>query len=379
MRGVCTLDRSLHDSGFGHRTNRRRSPLLLNRANCLALFFLILGTARLAAAQTLVVTSDGQTENRDATVLINNIPNMPNLVLSVNGGTSCDTFSYQVSITYADQAGATTGTNVTFGAQDVVGDQSSTVSWSGNFEGGNGTISWQFDGLSEPSFTFKINGVNPPNNIIDSYLASGVAPWFTQNLVAWESRAYSLSPSGYYKQFDPNNSAYPVLWGKPDGVGLMQVEPPNRLNGNDLDFWAWSQNIADGLHTLSNILASNTPCPSSCTGPYGNWTKEYTDMINNTAGNPVPASWPGDCLLHANNAICAGFGPTNVTWYCSFSSSDSNGSPNGFGDANWIHAYNGYYFVNWVDGTPQIPGEWEYDDQGPSTGYVYNVCTSAPL
>jgi hypothetical protein len=179
-----------------------------------------------------------------------------------------------------------------------------------------------------------------------------------------------------YKQFDSNG--YP-LWGTPDGIGLMQVEPGNRLNGNDLDFWAWSEDVADGLHTLSNILASNGPCPGSCIGPYGNWTKEYTDMINNTAGNPVAANWPSDCLLHVNNAICAGFGPTNVTWYCSFSSNNSNGSHNGFGDANWIHAYNGFYFVNWVDGTPQIPGNWEYDDQGPFTGYVYKVCTSAPL
>lgn len=381
MRGVCTLNRSLHASRFGHRANRRRSPLLVNCANCLALFFLILGTARLAGAQTLVVTSDGQTKNRDDTVLINQIPNMPNLVLSVNGGTPCDTFSYQISITYADQAGATTGTNVTFSAQDVVGDQSSTVNWSGKFEGGDGKISWQFDGLSEPSFTFKVNGTNPTDNsVIDSYLASGGAPWFAQNLVAWESRAWSLSPTGFYKQFDPNNSTKPVLWGTPDGVGLMQVEPANRNNG-DLDFWAWPQNIADGLHLLSAILATNGPT----TGPYTNWTNQYNSMITDTSGhgaNPVPASWPFDCQNHVNGAVCGGFNLPSPTFYCTFSSANANGSRNGFGDGNWMHAYNGSYFVDWVPiGTlPDFPnGGWEYDRQGPNNGYVYDVCTSQPL
>lgn len=244
-----------------------------------------------------------------------------------------------------------------------------------HFEGGNGTISWQFDGVSEPSFSFQVNALNPSNRAVDACLFSGSAPWFAQNLVAEESNAWHLAPTGHYKQFDA--SGYP-FWGGPDGIGLMQVEPLNRLNSNDLDFWAWPEDVADGLHALSNILASNAPCPGSCTGPYGNWTKEFTDMINNTAGSPVPASWPSDCLLNANNAICAGFGPTNATWYCSFSSSKANGSPNGFGDGNWIHAYNGFYFVDWVDGTAQNPGHWEYDVHGNNNGYVYHVCTSQP-
>ena len=329
------------------------------------------GRGNLAYCQTLVVTNgSGQTVNQGDTLSINTIPNMPVMTLNVNGGTSCDSFSYQISVTYSDQAGATTGTNVTFNAQDVPGEASSTVDWFSNFEGGNATISWQFDGTSEPSFSFKINGTNPSNSAVDSYLASGGGPWFAQSLVAEESSAWYLGPSGQYKQFDSSGNP---LFGTPDGIGLMQVEPPNRHNG-DLDFWAWSEDVADGLSLLSAILASNGPT----TGPYTNWTNEYNDMITNTGGHPVPASWPSDCVTPANGAACAGFGPLR-TFYCSFSSANANGSQNGFGDANWLHAYNGSYFVSWVDATPPAIGHWEYDALGPFNGYVYKVCTSAPL
>lgn len=187
-------------------------------------------------------------------------------------------------------------------------------------------------------------------------------------------KSLSLAPTQQYKQFDTNNSTYPVLWGSPDGVGLMQVEPQNRHNGDE-DFWAWSENIADGLNLLSNILASNGPSA----GPYTNWTNEYNDMINNTGGSPIPASWPSDCQNHANGAVCGGFSLPSPTFYCSFTSSNANGSPHGFGDGNWMHAYNGSYFVDWVDAVPPAPGYWEYDRQGTNNGYVYDVCTSAPL
>jgi hypothetical protein len=340
------------------------------------LTFCILAFAGTVRGQSLVVVSGGNTVSQGGTASINTIPNMPNLVLSVNGGTSCDVFSYQISITYTDQAAtpATTGTGVTFGNSNVEGDLSDSVNWTSHFEGGNATISWQFDGVSEPSFSFEVNGINPPNSAVDSYLASGGGPWFAQNLVAWESHAH---PAEQYHQFDSNGNP---LWGTPDGIGLMQVEPPNR-NSGDLSFWAWSQNIADGLHLLSQLLASDGPT----TGPHTNWTNQYNNMITDTSKhgtNPVPASWPSDCQNHVNGAVCGGFNLPSPTFYCNFFSTANNSSRNGFGDANWIHAYNGSYFVDWVPiGTlPDFPnGGWEYDRQGPNNGYVYDVCTSQPL
>ncbi len=357
-----------------NRLPRSRPQTRFDYGKLLGLTLCILLFAGKVRGQSLIVVSGGSTVSQGGTVSINTIPNMPNLVLSVNGGTSCDAFSYQISITYTDQATppATTGTNVTFNAQDVEGDQSSTVSWLNNFEGGNATISWTFDGVQQSTFNFFVNGTNPPNSTVDSYLASGAAPWFAQSLVAEESGAYKYAPYNQYHQFVA--TPYDTIWGTPDGIGLMQVEPPNRLNGNDLDFWAWSENIADGLHLLSTLRCAN--CTSS--GPYVNWTSEYNDMIANTGGHPIPANWPSDCITPANGAACAGFGPLR-TFYCSFSSGNPNGSPNGFGDANWMHAYNGFFFVTWVDAAPPATGHWEYDALGPSSGYVYNVCTSAPL
>lgn len=165
------------------------TPVPSIRNKSLVLLLVVLGVAPYVGAQSLVVTSGGQTQSPGVTLSINTIPNMPSLVLSVNGGTSCDSFSYQINATYTDQSGATTGTNTTWGASDVPGDQSSTVDWYALLEGGNATITWQFDGTSEPSFSFSINGLNPANSAVDAYLASGGAPWFAQNLVAWESKA----------------------------------------------------------------------------------------------------------------------------------------------------------------------------------------------
>jgi hypothetical protein len=268
---------------------------------------------------------------------------MPNLVLSVNGGTSCDAFSYQISITYTDQAGAITGTNITFNAQDVVGDQSSTVDWFSNFEGGNATISWQFDGVSEPSFSFEINGINPSNSAVDSYLSNGDGAWFKQNLVAWESRAYSLAPSGQYKQFDPSNTTYPVLWGGPDGVGLMQVESPNRSN-SDRDFWSWPANIADGLAVLDGKKSA----------AYQSWNDELGQMQSLTGANPV-------------------YPPSIGYAYCYFSY-PQNGNDT-YADGDWIHYYNGNYFIFFHPADSSGPNRWDID----TMGYVMSVCNAAPL
>jgi hypothetical protein len=334
---------------------------------------LALGISAAAVGQTLVVTSGGNTVNQGNTLTITTVPSMPDLVLSVNGGTSCDSFSYQIDVEYTDQAGYTTGAS--YGALNVEGDLSSTVPWLGVLEGGNATITWTFDGVQQSSsFGFFINGSNPTNSTVDANIVIDGGPWFSQNLIAWESGAYKYAPYSQYHQFVA--APYDPVWGTPDGIGLMQLEPVNRASG-DQDYWNWGVNLADGFHYLSSILARN----GNGTGPYGVWTVEYNDMVANTAAtgfNPVAANWPSDCQNHVNHAICGGYG-TTLPAYCSFNSSNSNGSPNGFGDANWIHAYNGSYFVVWDDGVNGAVGNWEYDDQGPQNGYVYNVCSARPL
>ena len=213
------------------------------RGSCAALALLFFATAATVCGQSLVVTSGGSTVNQGTTISITTVPSMPNLVLSVNGGNSCDTVSYIVDVSYTDQAGNTTWAQ--YSAQNYAGDQPVTADWSGVLTGGSASVSWQFDGTSEGStLGFFINGGNPPNSAVDAYASSG--PWFVRNLIAWESRAWSLSPTGQYKQFDA--FGYP-LWGTPDGIGLMQLEPLYRIS-LDQDYWSWPTNVADGFESF---------------------------------------------------------------------------------------------------------------------------------
>ncbi len=303
---------------------------------------LVFATIATASGQTLVVTSSGNAVSQGTALTITTVPSMPNLVLSVNGGSSCDTVSYSVDVSYTDQAGSTTWAQ--YNAQNFAGDQPVTVSWFG-IHGGGATVSWQFDGVNESSTAgFFVNGSNPPNSTVDAYASSG--PWFVLNLIAWESRAWSLSPSGQYKQFDA--FGYP-LWGTPDGIGLMQLEPPNRIS-LDQDFWAWSANEADGLHLLSNLQS----------GAYSFWSSQVSQWQADPAGpgHPVPES---------------------AYTYCDFKYPPSGGDD--YGDGEWIKAYNGapVYYIFWINstaGSNPPDGHWVIND---SAGYVNRVCSTAPL
>jgi hypothetical protein len=117
------------------------APIVCRRflGNFVALNLMALAITVTASAQSLMVTSSGNTVGQGATLTINTIPNMPNLVLSVNGGTSCDSVSYAVSVGYTDQAGQQT--SATYVADNEPGDQAVTVSWSGVLEGGSATVS----------------------------------------------------------------------------------------------------------------------------------------------------------------------------------------------------------------------------------------------
>jgi len=263
---------------------------------------------------------------------------MPNLVLSVNGGSSCDSVSYIVSVTYTDQAGQQT--SETYEADNQAGDQTVTVSWSGRLVGGNATVSWQLNGASQNStLGFFINATNPPNNAVDAYASSG--PWFVLNLIAWESRAWSLSPTGQYKQFDAFGNP---LWGTPDGIGLMQLEPPARAS-LDQDYWSWPANVADGLNWLINTKQAPA---------YNSWNNEFAQMQTVTGANPV---YPDE---------------TDYKW-CDFAY-----PPNGkdeFKDGDWIHFYNGNYFVFFHPADAGGPNRWDID----TNGYVSQVCNADPL
>lgn len=313
---------------------RGRGSQLL--CKCAALIVLCFATAATASAQ-LVVTSGGVPVNQGDALWMTTVPSMPDIVFSVNGGTSCDYVSYSLYVEYTDQAGSPT--SITYVAQNEPGDQSVPLDSGGILSGGVATVTWQFDGIDESSTAnFVINGTNPPNSAVDAYASSG--PWFVLNLIAWESRAWSLSPTGQYKQFDSFGNP---LWGSPDGIGLMQLEPPNRASV-DQDFWSWPDNVADGLHLLSTTQA----------GAYSHWNTQIGN--SQTDGGPNPPAFYGT--------------------HCAFQYPQNGGDY--YGDADWIHSYNSYYYTLWVRPSGGNPGYWNMDGYNNS-GYVQSVCNSDAL
>jgi hypothetical protein len=300
--------------------------------NSAVLSLMVLALTMTASGQSLVVTSSGSAVSQGSTRTINTIPNMPNLVLSVTGGSSCDTVSYNVALNYTDEAGATT--EASYGAQDVAGNQPVTINWLGILEGGSVTITWQFNGVSEPTFGFFINGSNPQPNAIDAYASSG--PWFIRNLITAESS---------YLQFDGTGNP---VYGSPDGIGLLQLEPPNRLS-SDQDYWSWPANVADGLTTLNKLQAAASSF----------WNSQVSQWQADPAGpaNPVPE---------------------NAYTYCDFKYPPTGGDS--YADGEWIKAYNGaaVYYIFWsnsTNGSNPPNGHWVIND---SAGYVKHVCSSAP-
>ena len=241
---------------------KRRSRSVHHYYKYLALFVIVLGFVDVAAGQTLVVTSGGNAVNQGQTLSINTIPNMPSLVLSVNGGSSCDAVSYQVVVSYTDQAGRQTGH--TYPPVIYPGDAAVTIDWSGVLEGGGATISWSFNGVEQSTFGFFINGNNPAPSAIDAYASSG--PWFIRNMIADES-SYLQFVSGY-PHFGPD------LNPAAGGIGLFQLDPPS----GDEDYWAWSTNVADGLFLLN----------SKQTGAYNHWNAQITNAQADTGPNTPP-------------------------------------------------------------------------------------------
>lgn len=306
---------------------RTRSRLVHTCLRYFALILTILGIVGVAAGQTLVVTSGGSAVNQGQTLPINTIPNMPNLVLSVNGGTSCDTFSFQVDVSYTDQAGRQTG--ATYEADDNPGGNAVTVDWNGRLEGGVATITWTFDGVQQSTFGFFIIGNNPAPSAVDAYASSG--PWFIRNMITDES-SYLQFVSGY-PHFGPDRN--PTA----GGIGLFQLDPPS----GDEDYWAWYTNVADGLSLLNGKQI----------GAYNHWNTQITNAQADGGPNP----------------------PSTYGTYCAFQYPPNGGDY--YGDADWIHAYNSYYYTLWVRPSGGNPGHWNMDGYNGS-GYVQKVCNAVP-
>lgn len=309
-----------------------------------------------AYGQELEVTSAGGVEvSNGSEVAIDQNPLMPPLTLAVPGGaTACDGLSWAMQITWSGTAPTDIPTNAALSGEFPC-NQTYQVDWTSvGYAGGTTTITWSAlddcgNTLGSGTLSFTIFGTNPPTSAVDSLIPS--APWFWENMIAWESRAYSLGTPITYHQF--LSAGTPLDCECPTGVGLTQLDPPNSV----LDYWDWPQNEVDGY----NVLASDqTPATNA-------WNNEFNQMVQTTAGSPVyppTTSFPPNCTFMY---------PVN--------------GGHSYVDANWIKMYNtgpglsgGVYsgaFIFWDPPTGTTVGFWDPEDT--SRNYVQNVCQSNAL
>lgn len=303
------------------------------------LLFALGGTAN---AQTLTVTTDyGATVvNNDDYLAIDEGPSMPDIELEVTG--ACGTVTYTVSTDWVGGDGSETSGQ--FSDTFPCGVSGNLVDWSlfGSFEGGSVDIDWYVtspNGTTSPSqaFNFFILGENPCYFAVDSV---GAYTWFFPNILSEES-SYRQFSAGTNCPGTSNNGD--PLFGTPGGYGLAQLEAPSRATGDD-DFWSWIINEQDGELVLATKQA----------GAYNHWQAQLSNWIADGSSPAVPATYGS---------------------YCAFQYPQGGGDY--YGDADWIHAYNGYYYTLWVRPTPGNPGFWSMDGYNHS-GYVQNVCNSTP-
>lgn len=333
-----------------------------------SIFWLLLSgaSARAQNDPTLSVTSNGSSVGSGSTLWISatNPPEMPVVNVSLAG--DCGYVEVYVSASWTAPGGVATGGGADM---DFNCGGSTDIDWSqmGFYEGGEITVNWtlwkyagaNFGGELQQtdksgSFSFYIYGLGPdPNSLstwnpmVDSALPCGT-PWFVCNLVAWESAATSVSPTGYYHQF--TNSGTPVYCECPEGVGLMQLDPAV----SDGDFWNWQTNITDGLGVLNGKES----------GADSSWSNELYQNSVTTGGNPSECS---NCTAGTVNPQ-----PTSYD-NCTFQY--PQGSAHSYADGDWMHAYNSGYYIFWDPPSGATPGFWDID----VNGYVKNVCDTNSL
>ena len=306
-------------------------------------------------AQLVVKTNNSASVSGTSTLYIDVSPTMPQLNLSVSGGAlTCDSLSYTLDIDWT----ATTGPHP---AQETFAEltgsfpcnQTSSIDWASLYAGGTATLTWSDDCGDAGTLSFKIRGTNPSPAMVDSFIPS--TPWFWRNMLAWESGAWSTSPTGIYHQFEADGTPLNICQ-CPNGIGLTQLDGkfPSGVN----DFWAWNYNLVDGF----NLLASYSSAATSA------WNNEYSQMVQSTAGTPV---YPPTTTIPPN---------------CVFMYPVAN-SGHSYVDANLIRMYNngpgfsqGVYngaYIFWDPPIGTVAGFWDPEDN--SQNYVHHVCQTNSL
>jgi hypothetical protein len=252
----------------------------------------------------------------------------------------------------------------------------------GYYDGGTDSsqnyVSWDIitNGVSSAQsyFDFKILGLNPTYEEVDSYVAdiSG-APWFYSNMLSWESCATN---TGHYNQFvesgmtclSSGQSVGAPIFGGPHGFGMAQLESPTDV---DWDFWDWTYNVYDGVSKLLSLQYGSPYYEYA----YSFWAQQVSQWEADSAYATGTGTWnaeSGGIRTSVDGKV-----PNSCFYdYCCFEY--PQGGDDSYADGEWVKIYNGAatQYMSWINTVSGgAAGYWRLND---SANYVEDVC-NAPV
>jgi hypothetical protein len=202
-------------------------------------------------------------------------------------------------------------------------------------------------------FSFYVWGANPAyssnqnKTMIDNALVqNGAPPWYAAQILVMESNQ---------TEWQFFNTGRPV-WGKPDGIGVMQIE--REYQGQDFTsqapYWDFVQNIFDGLAII---------------GADESWASQFWESQLSQACSSANGTWSGSKCNAAIPAVSSSFvctnGPGGVSEPFAYPAS---GGKISMVEGLAIQHYNGGIFIYWS------AGSWGWFASHADPNYVPGVC-----
>jgi len=258
--------------------------------------------------------------------------------------------------------------------------------------GGNATINWTYNGVQQ-SFTFCILGTNPSESTVQSVLSSSPY-WFANDIAVHETDQSQFcdgttrtSGAPYCAAFGDFAIGFPI-WGRPQGYGVMQVDPPFSLD----TIWNWSKNLSDDNTHLQNLAGSMYSMSGGSAYPF--WQRQvYQWYLENY--NQISQTPPQPALPLPEDVDTGPYSTPN----CAFIGSVSTPNPTGLYSTPFTNITNTYWYgdailmkqnagttnkctlstanyVAWKQGTLTQPGSWVFNKPTlDSADIVYEFCT----
>ncbi len=327
----------------------------------------------------ITVSVNGQIINPSDTVTLD--ANNPDLnVLATIVGQVSGTSSWRLQSSYKDSRDAHAAYISTFpAASNAFQDQAAASPFQlTTAMGGQATLLWKLNGVSQKNFPFTIKGSNPTKSVVKSYMVAAslpqnpsVTPFFLGLLPGAET----VEQTQFYASGNP-------IWGGPSGYGLLQIDPP--------------QSTAEIFHWKNHVdTYINVKLAPKKTAAYTFWAiqvKQYKDYLDT---NPAIVPYPpvivveGKCsFLFAldNDPTVSVTNPSGTMDPALLPALQDPQIQGGFfrhlKDSNWIKAINGaiFYYISWIQSTTGGVTGWVLNPTADTAfgpiNYVNRVCTS---